>query len=73
VERPGVPTDAHRFELAIKVAERDGTLSNNYIDYWKAGHVAPEAKTSQTAVGANDEVRSGRRCDSFGAPCAPRR
>ena len=59
VERPGVPTDEHRFELAIKVVERDGSLSNNYIDYWKAGHVALEAKASQTALGADDAVRSG--------------
>ena len=57
VDPPSVPTDAHRFELAIKVVDRDGNLATNYIDYWKAGHLALEAKAAH--AGVNAEVRSG--------------
>ena len=48
VDKPG-PTadDTHRFEFPVKVVERDGSLANNRIDYWKAGHVALEAKASR--------------------------
>ena len=41
------PTDDDRFELAILTVERDGHESTNYIDYWKAGHAAVEAKASE--------------------------
>jgi hypothetical protein len=41
------PTDDDRFELAILTVERDGRESTNYIDYWKAGHAAVEAKASE--------------------------
>lgn len=41
------PTDDDRFELSIPTIERDGRESTNYIDYWKAGHAAVEAKASE--------------------------
>lgn len=47
VARPDPPTDAHRFELPIRSIDRDGLESTNFIDYWKAGHVAVEAKVSE--------------------------
>lgn len=46
VPAPMTPTDDHRFELPVKVVERDGSLTTNFIDFWKAGHVALEAKAS---------------------------
>ena len=47
VPKPVPPTDEHRFELPVKVIERDGSLTTNFIDFWKAGHVAVEAKASK--------------------------
>jgi hypothetical protein len=41
------PTGDDRFELSIPTIERDGRESTNYIDYWKAGHAAVEAKASE--------------------------
>ena len=43
-ERPVPPTDEHRFELPVRVVDREGREATNFIDYWKAGHVAVEAK-----------------------------
>ena len=47
VERPG-PDGAgnYCFELPVKVLTPDGEESTNFIDCWKAGHVAIEAKAS---------------------------
>lgn len=44
---PSPPTDQHRFELPVAMMDRDGRESTNYIDYWKAGHAAVEAKASE--------------------------
>src|SRR5665213_2313149 len=46
VDTPDPPTDAYRFELPIAVVDREGRESPNYIDCWKAGHFALEAKAS---------------------------
>ena len=43
-ERPLPPTPEHQFELPVRVVDREGRESVNFIDYWKAGHVAVEAK-----------------------------
>jgi hypothetical protein len=43
-DRPLPPTPEHQFELAVRVVDREGRESVNYVDYWKAGHVAVEAK-----------------------------
>jgi hypothetical protein len=46
VPAPTTPTDAYRFELPVKVVDRDGELATNFIDAWHAGHFAMEAKMS---------------------------
>ncbi len=43
-ERPLPPTPAHQFELPVRMVDREGRESVNFIDYWKAGHVAVEVK-----------------------------
>ncbi len=50
VPKPLPPTDEHRFELPVKVVERDGSLTTNFVDFWKTGHVAVEAKASKGAT-----------------------
>ena len=52
-ERPVPPTPEHQFELLVRVVDREGRESVNFIDYWKAGHVAVEAKAFG---GAADEL-----------------
>ncbi|MGI8403970.1 MAG: hypothetical protein ACR2OE_04250, partial [Thermomicrobiales bacterium] len=46
VATPEPPTDAYRFELPVSVVDREGRESTNFIDCWKAGHFALEAKAS---------------------------
>ena len=46
VETPDPPTDDYRFELPVRVMDREGRESTNFIDCWKAGHFALEAKAS---------------------------
>ncbi len=46
VPAPSTPTDDYRFELPVKVVDREGELATNYIDAWHAGHFALEAKMS---------------------------
>ena len=41
---PGPATDDHRFELPVRVVDREGREATNYIDAWRAGHFAIEAK-----------------------------
>lgn len=43
-ERPLPPTPDHQFELPVRVVDREGRESLNFVDYWKDGHVAVEAK-----------------------------
>ncbi|HET7563992.1 MAG TPA: type IIL restriction-modification enzyme MmeI, partial [Gemmatimonadaceae bacterium] len=50
VEPPDPPTDDYRFELPVKMVDREGRESTNFIDCWKADHFAMEAKAS----GADD-------------------
>jgi hypothetical protein len=52
VDRPVPPTDDHRFEFPVRVVDREGREATNFIDYWKAGHVAAEAKAG--GGGADD-------------------
>ncbi len=49
VPGPVPPNDDYRFELPVKVVDRDGTESSNFIDCWKAGHFALEAKATGEA------------------------
>jgi len=50
-ERPLPPIPDHQFELPVRVVDREGRESVNFIDYWKAGHVAVEAKALGGAAG----------------------
>jgi hypothetical protein len=47
VPAPSPPTDDYRFELPVKVVDREGDLATNYIDAWHRGHFAMEAKMSE--------------------------
>ncbi|MBK8003720.1 MAG: class I SAM-dependent DNA methyltransferase [Gemmatimonadetes bacterium] len=60
MDKPVPPTDDHRFELAVQVVDRDGSLATNYIDFWKAGHVALEAKASRRGEAESPRHRQGR-------------
>lgn len=57
VPGPVPPHDDYRFELLVKVVDREGAESPNYIDCWKAGHFALEAK----ATGEEKPERALRR------------
>ena len=46
VAPPESRTDDYRFELPVHVVDREGRESTNFIDCWKAGHFALEAKAS---------------------------
>jgi len=46
VPGPTTPTGDYRFELPVKVVDREGELATNFIDAWHAGHFALEAKMS---------------------------
>lgn len=49
VPAPSTPTDEYRFELPVRVVDREGELATNFIDAWHAGHFAMEAKMSDPA------------------------
>ncbi|MDQ8153066.1 MAG: class I SAM-dependent DNA methyltransferase [Gemmatimonadota bacterium] len=49
VPGPVPPHDDYRFELPVRVVDREGTESSNFIDCWKAGHFALEAKATGEA------------------------
>jgi hypothetical protein len=57
VPAPEVPTDDYRFELPVKVVDRDGELATNFIDCWHAGHFALEAKMSDAGAKADTLLR----------------
>ena len=44
VPTPEPPTDDYRFELPVRVVDREGRESTNFIDCWKKDHFALEAK-----------------------------
>ena len=46
VAPPVPPTDEYRYELPVHMVDREGRESTNFIDCWKAGHFALEAKAS---------------------------
>ena len=47
VPAPSPPTDEYRFELPVRVVDREGELATNFIDAWYNGHFAMEAKMSE--------------------------
>jgi hypothetical protein len=56
-ERPLPPTPEHQFELPVRVVDREGRESVNFIDYWKAGHVAVEGAAPTSSVRAKSTDR----------------
>jgi RNase H-fold protein (predicted Holliday junction resolvase) len=46
VATPDPPTDSYRFEVPVQAMDREGRESTNFIDCWKSGHFALEAKAS---------------------------
>ena len=55
VDPPDPPTEDYRFELPIRMMDREGRESTNFIDCWKAGHFALEAKASAAGAVTHDE------------------
>ncbi len=53
VAAPVPPTEQYQFEYPVRVIDRGGRESTNFIDCWKAGHFALEAKA--TDVGDANE------------------
>lgn len=53
VPGPGVPGSGYEFELTIDAITVEGKESKNFIDLWKAGHYALEAKDAAKG-GSND-------------------
>jgi hypothetical protein len=51
VDKPVPPSPDYQFELPVKVTDREGRETTNFIDLWKAGHFALEAK----ATGVSEE------------------
>jgi hypothetical protein len=62
-EQPLPPTPEHQFELPVRVVDREGRESVNFIDYWKAGHVAGEAKAIGAVSWISVEAHSIRMLD----------
>ena len=57
VPAPVPPTAGYTFELPVRVTERDGRETTNFIDCWKAGHFALEAKATDVADGNDAPLR----------------
>jgi hypothetical protein len=55
VEPPDPPTDDYRFELPIRMVDREGRESTNFIDCWRKAHFAIEAKATGAATGAPED------------------
>lgn len=57
VPAPVPPAEHYTFELPVKVIDREGRESTNFIDCWKAGHFALEAKATDVAEGNDQPLR----------------
>ena len=66
VPGPDPPSPGHQFELPVSVVERDGRETTNFIDYWKAGHCALEAKATGVPETNDQPLRKafGQGCNS---------
>ncbi len=56
VAPPDPPTDDYRFELPVRIVDREGRESTNFIDCWKRDHFAMEAKASGAGPGAGNDA-----------------
>ena len=57
VSAPVPPTEQYQFEYPVRVIDRDGRESTNFIDCWKAGHFALEAKATDVADANEQPLR----------------
>ncbi|MHB1329615.1 MAG: DNA methyltransferase, partial [Gemmatimonadales bacterium] len=57
VPAPVPPTNDYTFELPVHVIDKDGRETTNFIDCWKAGHFALEAKATDVADGNDQPLR----------------
>jgi len=48
VEPPRPSGSGYEFEYAVRVVSRDGTETTNFVDLYKAGHFALEAKDEES-------------------------
>lgn len=63
---PVPPTDEYCFERAVGMVDREGRESTNFIDCWKAGHFALEAKASGGGTAtARDDALLERHLDTL--------
>lgn len=53
VERPGVSGSGYEFEYPLRVGNRDGTESQNFIDLLRRDHFVLEAKDSDPGTAAD--------------------
>lgn len=57
VPAPVPPTEQYQFEYPVRVIDRDGREATNFIDCWKAGHFALEAKATDVAEANEQPLR----------------
>lgn len=57
VPAPTPPTEHYTFELPVSVIDKDGRESKNFIDCWRTGHFAMEAKATDVADGNDAPLR----------------
>ena len=57
VDTPMPPTPEYQFELPVSVVDRSGNPATNFIDCWKAGHFALEAKATGVAAENDQPLR----------------
>lgn len=57
VTPPTPPSEGHQFEYPVQVVDREGHLSVNYIDYYRADHFALEGKATGSALADDNRLR----------------
>jgi len=57
VPAPVPPSEQYQFEYPVRVIDRDGREATNFIDCWKAGHFALEAKATDVADANEQPLR----------------
>lgn len=60
VEPPGRAESGYEFERPIRITERDGTETTNFVDCWKAGHFAIEGKHLKVREQESEDLRLRR-------------
>lgn len=57
VAPPIPPAEDYQFEFPVRVVDRDGTETTNFIDCWKAGHFALEGKATGNEIASENAMR----------------